>query len=481
MPRKPKREKQTITVVVNGAPVTVILHSPTAARKSWYAYWPGLVASRSTGQSGLEEAIVVAEAMVRDGGKRPTPSDGLLTDEEFEAIQRAHFGRHHDPKARERAEKSLTVCLEAMRAFKKISECKQVALASADDCAAFQRRALAMPKNWRQQYPRGTSPEKAARISPNTVLKWSRALHAAFERANRNAGKKCVRGVVSAEKLLAANPWNQFDWIRGRPRPLRQFDAAEINSLLDFFETKWTAVTVAALLTKFFLWSSCRQQEATGLRWSTLRRVGSEVHFEIVGKWGIERWVRIPCGLFRALDAHRTASDFVFAGYNEQLRRHHQRLERLDNARRVGGKYRPQCLGDWFADRLEDWSAAVGTRHAYTHVFRKTSLQYVRSGEDINRQVAEDARVSKSVLMTSYVRETDEQLRQASNRTFSRIIASLPSDLAQRCGHDEKRDNTEERLRAAIEAKDWQLAADLTSRLAKTQSSTQPPASSKLG
>ena len=46
-----------------------------------------------------------------------------------------------------------------------------------------------------------------------------------------------------------------------------------------------------------------------------------------------------------------------------------------------------------------------------------------------------DARVGESVLMTSYVKETDEQLRQASNRTFARLLASLPVDLARRCGH----------------------------------------------
>ena len=50
MPRKPKPEKQTITVLVNGTPVAVILHPPTGTRPSWYAYWNGLVASKSTGQ-----------------------------------------------------------------------------------------------------------------------------------------------------------------------------------------------------------------------------------------------------------------------------------------------------------------------------------------------------------------------------------------------------------------------------------------------
>jgi len=467
MPRKPKQEKQAITVIVNGTPIALILHPPTGSRRSWYAYWSGLVASKSTGQRRLEEAIVVAENMQKSGGKRADLGDRLLSDEEFEAIQRGHFGRKHDPKAQVRAMKSLTTCLEAIGAFKSITGLSRITLATGDECAAFQRKALTMPKNWRQQYPRGKDPEETACISPNTVLKWSRALQAAFERANRNAGKKCVRGIVPTAKLLTANPWNQFDWIEGRERALRQFDTEEINSLLNYFETRWMGVSVAVLLTKFFLWSSCRQQEATGLRWSSLKQVGHEFHFEIIGKWGVERWVRVPLGLFSDLDAIRSDNDYVFAAYNQQLRKHHEDKGRNDTAGRVASEFKPLCLGDWFADRINDWSSTLTKGHAHTHVFRKTSLQYVRSGEDVNRQVASDARVSESVPMTSYVKETDEQLRQASNRTFTRILASLPASLARRCGHVDAGGDVEERLRQAVETKDWKLAKSLAAQLAR--------------
>ena len=37
------------------------------------------------------------------------------------------------------------------------------------------------------------------------------------------------------------------------------------------------------------------------------------VHFEVVGKWGVERWFRIPAGLFRQLEEVRTGSAHVFA------------------------------------------------------------------------------------------------------------------------------------------------------------------------
>jgi hypothetical protein len=147
MPRKPKIEKQVITVVMNGKPIQVILHPPTGTRTSWYAYWSGLVASKSTGRTRFEDAVVVAEEMVKGGGKKATLADAILTDEEFEKIQRVHFGRKSDPAAKARAAKSLDDCLEAIAAFREITGLKPISSATVDQCASFQRKALALAKN----------------------------------------------------------------------------------------------------------------------------------------------------------------------------------------------------------------------------------------------------------------------------------------------------------------------------------------------
>ncbi len=196
MPRKPKARKRKITVVVGGRPIAVTLFPPGGSRKSWYAYWTGLVASKSTGERDVEAALAVAEHMVRNGGKRGRLADTILTDEEFEAIQRTHYGKKQDSKAKARAEKTLRTCLEAMAAFGQISGVSPISTATADDCARFQHEALKRPKNWRLRYP-NRKKEGVEDLSPNTVLKWSRAIQAAFERANMNGGKKCVRGVVN--------------------------------------------------------------------------------------------------------------------------------------------------------------------------------------------------------------------------------------------------------------------------------------------
>lgn len=466
MPRKPKLEKHTVLVTVDSVPVTVVLHPPTGTRTSWYAYWAGLMSSRSTGQQRLEDAVIAVENMVKNGGERATLQDTVLSDDEFEALQRAHFGRKTDPVEKARAEKTLKTCLEAIAAFRQITGRQPITRATADDCAAFQRTALTLPKNWRHQYPR--SKKVVENLSANTILKWSRALQAAFERASTSAGRKCIRGVVDEKKLLAQNPWNQFTWIEGKKRPIRQFDGTELLSFLDYLTTQWPNVTVATLLAKLCLWSSSRRAESVGLQWSSLRIVGNEYHFEIVGKWGVEKWFRIPDRLYQELLQIKTNSPYVFAAYTEQLRRFYERSKRPTLAHLVGAEFSPECLGDWFHERIVGWSKALPKGRASMHVFRKTSLQYARTGLDVNRQVAKDARVSECVMMTNYVKETDEEMRQASNRTFHRILASLTPDVARCYGHVEVGPSSlEQQLQAAIVAKNWPLVAELSARLAQ--------------
>jgi hypothetical protein len=171
-----------------------------------------LVASKSTGQTDFAQAALAAEDMVRNGGKRRSVVETLLSDEEFEAIQRAHYSRKSDSRARARSEKSLESCLEAMAACKEITGVIPITLATPDDCAAFQRKALELPKTWRLRYPNAKK-EGVNSYSPHTILRWSRSLQAAFERASINGGKKCIRGVVDNAKLLTANPWKAFTWI----------------------------------------------------------------------------------------------------------------------------------------------------------------------------------------------------------------------------------------------------------------------------
>ena len=141
-------------------------------------------------------------------------------------------------------------------------------------------------------------------------------------------------------------------------------------------------------------------------------------------------------------------------------------------AKMVRTSFDPVCLGDWFHGRIEEWSATLAKGPASTHVFRKTSLQYARRGEDVSRRVAADAAVSEGVMMTHYVEEADPELREASNRMHERIVASLPIEVARRYGHAEAvASDLERRLRAAIASEDWSMVTALSGRLASQRRS----------
>jgi hypothetical protein len=143
--------------------------------------------------------------------------------------------------------------------------------------------------------------------------------------------------------------------------------------------------------------------------------------------------------------------------------------DRSKFAHKVGAEFTPRAFGDWFQERIPEWAQATGHEHATPHAFRKTALQHARTGEDLNERVAKDARLNTSVMLRHYVTEREEELRQASNRTFGRILASLPPEVATRYGYvaDTGLAQLEKLLRAATDAQDWPRVGELAAELAR--------------
>jgi hypothetical protein len=134
----------------------------------------------------------------------------------------------------------------------------------------------------------------------------------------------------------------------------------------------------------------------------------------------------------------------------------------------VADEFNPNNLGKWFERRLFQWSRTLPKGRASIHVFRKTSLQYARRGEDVNDQVARDARLGTNVMMRNYVKLDDPERRSASNRTFYRIATSLAPATARRYGHliaQASREHLERAIQAAVEAKDRQWVSQLSVEL----------------
>jgi integrase len=329
---------------------------------------------------------------------------------------------------------------------------------------------LELPKTFRLNYPKKKTQDVAC-YSRQTILKWSRALQAAFERVNANGGKKCMRGVGGNTKLLTSNPWHAFTWIEAKKKDKRQFTFDELCSILNYFDEYWAGVTVAPAAAKLCLWSGARLSEFAGLTWDDLREVGGGYHFDLDCKMGLKRWVRIPKGLFLELQGLKSGKcSYLFASYNKQLRHYYERKGRELFANNVGGEFLPEAFANWFQERIPDWAEATHSPHATPHAFRKTSQQCARSGEDeedINERVAKDLVVTPEVMLRYYVDERDRELWAASNRTYQRILASLPMDVAERYGYTPENgtEALEAEARAALAAHDWGLLAMLAGKL----------------
>jgi integrase len=320
-------------------------------------------------------------------------------------------------------------------------------------------------KNWRHQYPKGRK-EGVQFIAPNTVVKWSRTLQAAFERANRNAGKKCVRGVVDSAKLLESNPWKQFTWIDGTPPHKRRFTSEELTSLLDHFETNFPGVVAATLFAQATLWLWARRSEVASLRWDSLRVVNGQYHFDFIGKRAVRKWARIPVGLYRELSKIKTDNPYVFAAYSSQLRNHHAE-KRTGFAGNVSQQYDPTVFADWFHSKLVRWSKTAPNGHATQHAFRKTGLQLAYQGGVADSLIASDASITDSVMHGNYVDDTDQELLLKSNRTFERIVASLPLKVAERYGYDPEKEGAglTDLLKAAVDRHDWKAVEELMAKI----------------
>ena len=77
-------------------------------------------------------------------------------------------------------------------------------------------------------------------------------------------------------------------------------------------------------------------------------------------------------------------------------------------------------------------------------------------------------RLGAGVMMTSYVKETDEEMRHRSNRTYARILASLSPEVARRYGHvTAPVDPLAVKPQETITAQNWDLATTLSAELAK--------------
>ena len=77
--------------------------------------------------------------------------------------------------------------------------------------------------------------------------------------------------------------------------------------------------------------------------------------------------------------------------------------------------------------------------------------------------------ITESVMHGHHVDEMDEELLLKSNRTFDRIVSSLPAEVAERYGYCPGQEGTgmDALVKAAIDRQDWDGATELITRIKK--------------
>ena len=235
---------------------------------------------------------------------------------------------------------------------------RPITRATPDDCAAFQRKALKLPKTTAaSHYPRASR-----RSPPATAPTPSSSGRSPSRRPGSGPGGPAARsasaGVVDERSCWRTTPGGSSPGSRASTGPSASSTARSCSPCW----TTWSASGPAYR----------GRADGQGLLLVLRPAVGSigltlgpapdasarEWHFQVVGKWGVKKWFRCPQAVpGAARRPHRRPP---------RLRRLHGQLRQFHREERPGGRpgelvnetFSPACLGDWFHERLAEWSAA---------------------------------------------------------------------------------------------------------------------------
>jgi len=374
--------------------------------------------------------------------------------EDWDRIQVAHTAMRPE-KDCTRAERTLGECRKAQRLFVVVTGAESASSVDVDTVGRFQIECPNRLSKFARPYGKTTVHKTLAHMS------------ASFNRCNRNSGKKCVRGVVPSERLLEANPFEQVQWVEPDPKPIRQFDGAELKALF-----RWRFIggcPLLAMFAKVSLWACGRLKEMTEVRWDWLDPEGYITIPDVKAKWGKGKTFRIPPALVTELQSYRDGSPFVWAGYVEQLRAYHKTTGHGASALKVKA-FAPQRLRVSFQKWIAAWAkggkAGSGLSH---HAFRRTGLQWSREGQlrATEGDYAKAANVGLNVADKHY---TTRPQRLWADLAYRNIVGELGQDreLAEMMGLPQTKALpavTAEAVQAAIGRNDLDEAARLLAQL----------------
>lgn len=412
---KAKSKWKPVIVERDGESLTGYLLPPGTAGNSRYWAFTCLKAGverKSLKTESFAEAKAKALAWFKhepERVERQKQEQSILTWEDWDAIQVAHFRKKRDQR---RAMKTLEECRKAHRLFLAVTGLETASAVDADQVDLFQ---AACPK---------TKSRLGRPYGNTTVRKTMAHMSASFNRCRVTAGKKCVRGVVAKEKLITVNPFEEVRWVEADDPEPRQFSREELKQFLAW---KWVGgCPTVALFAKASLWSCGRITEMTELRWDWIDDEGYVTIPDDSAKWGKGKVIRLPAKLLSQIREHRNGSHLVWAGYVDELRAYHQTDGHRASAHKLKD-FAPVRLRVCFQKWIKEWAGSVKAPGLSHHAFRRTGLQWSREGQlrSSEGQYAKALNVSREVADTHYTRKPQHLW---ADLTYRNIASELAED-----------------------------------------------------
>ena len=146
---------------------------PKGAGSRVRATGAGLEARKATGHTNFDDAVGAVNDMLGNGGNKGKLKEAILSDEEFDEIQRRHYGKKQKTEAKRRAEKSLVAWKPSLPFGQSLDS----------SLSRLQHQAIVndfstMPDTSEESAIEvsATANENVENLSANTVVKWSVAL-----------------------------------------------------------------------------------------------------------------------------------------------------------------------------------------------------------------------------------------------------------------------------------------------------------------
>lgn len=413
-----KPKWKSIIIERDGESLTGYLHPPGSVGNT--RYWAFTCKKANIERKSLKaESYAEAKRKAHDWFKKEPEREErliqeqrILTWDEWDEIQVAHASRRgREDSAMKRALKTLEECRNAKKLFVAVTEASSVTAVDADIVARFQVDCA------KRRSKNGTP------FGATTIHKTLAHMSASFNRCRPSAGKRCVRGVVPAEKLLEVNPFEEVQWVEVKAPNPRQFSPTELKAFLNW---KYLAsCPLIGLFAKVSLWSCGRIEEMTELRWAWIDAEGYMSIPDDHAKWGKGKTVRIPHSLLTELERFKTNGMYVWSGYAEQLRLYHRTEGHHGSAHRVK-EFTPERLRGVFQKWIGEWSKAhaEGLSH---HAFRRTALQWSREGQlrSTESKFAKAVNLSLAVAEQNY---TTKPERLWADLTYRNIAGEIGGD-----------------------------------------------------